>query len=57
MVQVALGWLLSREAVPAVTPGATTPEQVEANAAAAEWEPTSEDLVALDEAVGNMTAD
>jgi aryl-alcohol dehydrogenase-like predicted oxidoreductase len=49
MVQVALGWLLSREAVPAVTAGATSPEQVRANAAAAEWEPTPDDLSALHE--------
>lgn len=49
MVQVALGWLLSREAVPAVTAGATSPEQVRANAAAAEWEPTPDDLSALQE--------
>lgn len=49
MVQVALGWLLSREAVPAVTAGATSPEQVRANAAAADWEPTPDDLSALQE--------
>ncbi len=47
MVQVALGWLLSREAVPAVTAGATSPDQVRANAAAAEWDPTPDDLSAL----------
>jgi aryl-alcohol dehydrogenase-like predicted oxidoreductase len=47
MVQVALGWLLAQEAVPAVTAGATSPEQVRANARAAEWEPTSDDLRAL----------
>jgi aryl-alcohol dehydrogenase-like predicted oxidoreductase len=47
MVQVALGWLLAQDAVPAVTAGATSSEQVVANAAAAEWAPTSEDLVAL----------
>lgn len=47
MVQVALGWLLAQESVPAVTAGATSPEQVRANARAAEWEPTSDDLQAL----------
>jgi aryl-alcohol dehydrogenase-like predicted oxidoreductase len=47
MVQVALGWLLAQDAVPAVTAGATSPEQVVANAAAAEWAPASEDLTAL----------
>lgn len=44
MVQVALGWLLAQEAVPAVTAGATSPEQVAANARAAEWEPTAQEL-------------
>ena len=47
MVQVALGWLLAQEAVPAVAPGATSPEQVAANALAAEWSPSTEDLATL----------
>ena len=46
-VQVALGWLLAQKAVPAVTAGATSPEQVVANAAAAEWEPSEADLATL----------
>jgi len=44
MAQVALGWLLSRSPVPAVTPGATRPDQIEANVAAAEWKPSEDDL-------------
>lgn len=48
MVHVALGWLLSRPEVPAVTPGATRPEQVRSNAAAADWEPSSADLDTLE---------
>jgi aryl-alcohol dehydrogenase-like predicted oxidoreductase len=48
MVEVAIGWLLARPAVPAVTPGATRPEQVVANVAAAAWQPTPDDLAALD---------
>jgi len=47
LVQVALGWLLAQEAVPAVTAGATTPEQVASNALAAQWGPTQEDLAVL----------
>ena len=47
MVQVALGWLLAQDAVPAVAPGATSPEQVAANALAAEWNPSPEDLATL----------
>lgn len=47
MVQVALGWLISHDGVPAVTAGATRPEQVSANAAAAEWIPSEADLTEL----------
>jgi aryl-alcohol dehydrogenase-like predicted oxidoreductase len=47
MVQVALGWLLAQDAVPAVTAGATSPEQVAANALAAGWSPSDDDLRAL----------
>lgn len=47
MAQVALGWLLTREAVPAVTPGATRPEQIVSNVAAADWEPSAADLEEL----------
>ena len=48
MVQVALGWLLSRPAVPAVTAGATSVEQLKSNVAAADWAPSTEDLAALE---------
>jgi aryl-alcohol dehydrogenase-like predicted oxidoreductase len=52
MVQVAFGWLLAQPQVTSVIAGATTPEQVKANAeAAVAWEPTDDDLVALDEIV------
>lgn len=49
MVQVALGWLLAQTTVPFVTAGATKPEQVTANAAAATWSPSAGDLAALGE--------
>lgn len=48
MVQVALGWLVAQPEVPAVTPGATKPEQVVANVAAADWRPTPDDLAEID---------
>ena len=48
MVQVALGWLLAQEAVPSVTPGATTAEQVASNVRAADWAPSSDDLAELE---------
>ncbi len=51
MVQVALAWLLSRDAVSAVTAGATTPEQVAGNAAAARWVPSPDDLTELEAAL------
>jgi aryl-alcohol dehydrogenase-like predicted oxidoreductase len=52
MAQVALGWLLSRRAVPAVTPGATRAEQIASNVGAANWEPSPPDLEELDRLIG-----
>jgi aryl-alcohol dehydrogenase-like predicted oxidoreductase len=46
--QVALAWLLNRPGVRTVTPGATRPEHVVVNASAADWEPTPDDIEALD---------
>lgn len=48
-VTVAIGWLLAQEPVASVIAGATSTEQVTANAAAGQWVPTAEDLAALDE--------
>ncbi|MBM9458689.1 aldo/keto reductase [Nocardioides sp. zg-536] len=47
-VEVAFGWLLAQRPVASVIAGATTPEQVRANAASASWTPTPEDLAELD---------
>lgn len=47
-VTVAIGWLLAQDPVASVIAGATRPEQVEANAAAAAWVPTADDLAELD---------
>ncbi|MFG1841277.1 aldo/keto reductase [Micromonospora sp. NPDC049175] len=47
MLQVAIGGLAAQPAVTSVIAGATTPEQVRANAAAGTWEPSDEDLAAL----------
>ncbi len=46
---VAIGWLLAQSPVASVIAGATTPEQVAANATAASWQPRSDDLAELDE--------
>jgi aryl-alcohol dehydrogenase-like predicted oxidoreductase len=48
MLDVAIGGLAAKPAVTSVIAGATRPEQVWANAAAAMWRPTHDDLRALD---------
>ncbi|MEA2198893.1 MAG: hypothetical protein QOJ25_2944 [Solirubrobacteraceae bacterium] len=48
LLEVAFGALLARSVVSSVIAGATKPEQVHANAAAARWTPSEEDLAALD---------
>jgi aryl-alcohol dehydrogenase-like predicted oxidoreductase len=49
LLDVAIGGLAAQPAVASVIAGATSPEQVRANAGAGEWEPTAEDLRRLDE--------
>ncbi|MDX1530185.1 MAG: aldo/keto reductase [Rhodothermales bacterium] len=51
VLELAFSWLLARPAVASVIAGATKPEQVRANVAAAGWRLTEADLAALDEAV------
>lgn len=48
LLELAIGGLAAQPAVASVIAGATTPEQVRANAAAAAWTPTPEDLAELD---------
>lgn len=49
MLQATFGWLLARPALASVIAGATSPEQVRANAeAATAWSPTAADLEAID---------
>lgn len=45
---VAISWLAAQPGVASVIAGATTPEQIRANVAAASWRPTAEDLAELD---------
>jgi aryl-alcohol dehydrogenase-like predicted oxidoreductase len=47
LLEVAIGGLLGRPEVSSVISGATKPEQVRSNVAAAGWEPSPEDLAAL----------
>ncbi len=44
LAELALAWLLANPAVSTVVPGATTPEQVEANVRAAQWRLSPEDM-------------
>lgn len=48
LVDVAFGWLLSRPPVCSVIAGAMTPEQVDANVAAAEFTLTAEEIAEVD---------
>jgi aryl-alcohol dehydrogenase-like predicted oxidoreductase len=52
VLDVAIAWLLAQKSVGSVIAGATRPEQVRANAAAAAWTMTQSDV----EEVGRMTA-
>ena len=45
--ELAVAWLAAQDGVASVIAGATTPEQVRANAAAAAWTLTGEDLAAI----------
>ncbi len=49
ILELAFSWLLARPQVASVIAGATKPEQVRANASAAGWRLTSDDLRAVDD--------
>ena len=49
MPVVAIAWLLAQPTVPAVTPGATTPQQIASNVEAAGSELNEADLAYLDD--------
>jgi aryl-alcohol dehydrogenase-like predicted oxidoreductase len=48
VLDLAVGWLLSRGPVASVIAGATKPEQIEANVAAGAWRPSDEVLAEVD---------
>jgi aryl-alcohol dehydrogenase-like predicted oxidoreductase len=52
LLDVAIGALLARPVVSSVIAGATRPEQVRANAQAARWTPSADDLAELGELLG-----
>ncbi|MFB6872857.1 aldo/keto reductase [Streptomyces sp. NPDC056323] len=47
IIELAFGWLLTQDGVASVIAGATTPEQVAANASAIGWELDAEELAAV----------
>ena len=51
ILEVAIGALAAQEGCACVIAGATTPEQVKANAAASEWIPSAGQLADLDRIV------
>jgi aryl-alcohol dehydrogenase-like predicted oxidoreductase len=51
LLEVAIGGLAGRPGCASVIAGATSAEQVRANATAGEWEPTKEELAEIDEIV------
>lgn len=53
LLELAFFWLLSRPVVASVIAGATRPEQVEANAAAAGWRLSEEELAEVEGIVGS----
>ena len=55
MLDVAIGGLAAQPAVVSVIAGATSADQLRANAAAGEWEPDEKDLAELDEIVPRGT--
>jgi aryl-alcohol dehydrogenase-like predicted oxidoreductase len=52
ILDVAIGGLLAQPCVDTVITGAMTPDQLRANVAAAEWDPTLEDLAEIDAITG-----
>lgn len=52
MVELAFSWLLTRPGLSSVIAGATSPEQVNANVAAASWALPEEDIAEIDAATG-----
>jgi aryl-alcohol dehydrogenase-like predicted oxidoreductase len=56
ILELAMSWLLARPVVASVIAGATSPEQVRANAAATGWRLTAADLAEIDSLLGTKEA-
>lgn len=50
LLELAMSWLASRPLVASIIAGATTPEQVELNARAVDWQLSADDLAAIESA-------
>jgi aryl-alcohol dehydrogenase-like predicted oxidoreductase len=48
LLELAFSWLLARPAVVSVIAGATSPEQIDANVAAAGWQLSAAELAEID---------
>ena len=48
LIELAFGWLASHDAIPSIIAGATKPEQIDANVAAAGWRLSPDERAALD---------
>ena len=47
LLELAISWLAAQPSVASVIPGATSPEQAKANAAAADWRLSADELAAV----------
>jgi aryl-alcohol dehydrogenase-like predicted oxidoreductase len=56
LLEVAIGWLIAQPQVTSVIAGATSPEQVAANARAGAWTPASEELAEIDRITSRAAA-
>jgi aryl-alcohol dehydrogenase-like predicted oxidoreductase len=54
LLELAFGWLLSKPFVASVIAGATKPEQIEANVAAAGWIPSAEECTEVERITANL---
>jgi aryl-alcohol dehydrogenase-like predicted oxidoreductase len=54
LLELAFGWLLSKPFVASVIAGATKPEQIEANGAAAGWIPSAEECTEVERITANL---
>jgi aryl-alcohol dehydrogenase-like predicted oxidoreductase len=56
LLDVAIGGLLAKPVLSSVIAGATKPDQIRANVAAAKWQPTDDDLAALSDVLGSAVS-